>query len=274
MGYLKCYVTIITLFHLGMTCVRCFSLQQKLERSSIIPDLKTATNCAKVCLTSLPFILLPFSPVLADTAVFSGGDRAILASKFKDLKYDPGTNDGVQSVKVGITRQPGSEDVQSVEIEYDSSKVSYKRLLGTYWRNIRPTQADGQFTDKGAAFRTIIWVTNEDEEKAALTSKRMIQESGIYDGPRDPVTFAPIENAGPELFTEVKSIKFGDFVPDINQSIDAEAVRKKTEKSGRAKYFKNIYEVRTFTDPKTKIGGYVTFPCSGQCIKALDGSYE
>jgi len=153
-------------------------------------------------------------------------------------------------------------------------QVSYKLLLGTYWRNVRPTQANGQFTDKGPSFRTVIWVSNESEENAAMVSRRMIEQSGIYDGPRDPVTFAPIEYAGPPLTTEVRPIVLENFILAENQAIDTSAVQKKYEKSGRAKYFKETYGVRSYSDPKTKVGGFVTFPCSNLCIKAIDGNYD
>lgn len=43
--------------------------------------------------------------------------------------------------------------------------------------------------------------------------------------------------------------------------------------AGRTKYFQDIYGVKTYSDPKTKVGGFVTFPCSGMCIQAIDGDY-
>ena len=45
--------------------------------------------------------------------------------------------------------------VEAVEITYDPSKVSYQDLLDVYWKQIDPTDATGQFIDRGSQYRTI-----------------------------------------------------------------------------------------------------------------------
>jgi methionine-S-sulfoxide reductase len=43
---------------------------------------------------------------------------------------------------------------EAVEIVYDPSRISYAELLDVFWRNVDPTQKDGQFADTGAQYRT------------------------------------------------------------------------------------------------------------------------
>ncbi|MGH7411806.1 MAG: peptide-methionine (S)-S-oxide reductase, partial [Candidatus Methylomirabilis sp.] len=43
---------------------------------------------------------------------------------------------------------------KSVEVIYDPAKVTYSKLLEFYWRNIDPTDPQGQFCDKGTQYRS------------------------------------------------------------------------------------------------------------------------
>ena len=103
-------------------------------------------------------LLLPFffiDPVLANSATFSGGDMYILQSVFNDAKYDPSIQGGIEKVLVGYVHQKDQETeevIQSVQVKYDPIKVKYKVLLGKYWRNVKPTQVNGQFDDKGELY--------------------------------------------------------------------------------------------------------------------------
>ena len=54
---------------------------------------------------------------------------------------------------------------------YDPAQVSYAQLLEVYWRNIDPTQADGQFCDKGQHYRSAIFASDSAEVAAAKASR-------------------------------------------------------------------------------------------------------
>src|SRR5213592_4881163 len=69
---------------------------------------------------------------------------------------------------------------ESIEITYDSAKISYEQLLDIYWRQIDPTQADGQFTDVGPSYRAAIFYGNEQEKKIAEASKEKLARSGKF----------------------------------------------------------------------------------------------
>jgi peptide methionine sulfoxide reductase msrA/msrB len=72
---------------------------------------------------------------------------------------------------------------ESIEIIYDPAKISYEQLLDIYWRQIDPTQSDGQFTDIGPSYRAAIFYGNDDEKKIAEASKEKLARSGKFKKP-------------------------------------------------------------------------------------------
>jgi peptide methionine sulfoxide reductase msrA/msrB len=72
---------------------------------------------------------------------------------------------------------------ESIQITYDPSKISYDQLLDIYWRQIDPTQSDGQFTDIGSSYRAAIFFNNDDEKKIAEASKEKLARSGKFKKP-------------------------------------------------------------------------------------------
>jgi len=72
---------------------------------------------------------------------------------------------------------------ESLEVTYDPAKISYEQLLDIYWRQIDPTQADGQFTDIGPSYRAAIFYASDDEKKIAEMSKEKLGRSGKFKKP-------------------------------------------------------------------------------------------
>ena len=72
---------------------------------------------------------------------------------------------------------------ESIEITYDPSKISYEQLLDIYWKQIDPTQADGQFTDIGPSYRAAIFYGGDDEKRIAEMSKEKLAQSGKFKKP-------------------------------------------------------------------------------------------
>ena len=89
--------------------------------------------------------------------------------------------------------------VEAVEILFDTRKISYTELLDIYWQISDPTDAFGQFQDRGKQYRSIIFVENEKQRAEAEESKRRLSQSGRFNQPiiteiRDATTFWPAEN--------------------------------------------------------------------------------
>jgi methionine-S-sulfoxide reductase len=72
---------------------------------------------------------------------------------------------------------------ESIEITYDPSKISYEQLLDIYWKQIDPTQADGQFTDIGPSYRAAIFYGGGEEKRIAEMSKEKLAQSGKFKKP-------------------------------------------------------------------------------------------
>ncbi len=122
------------------------------------------------------------------TAIFAGGCFWCIQPAFDKAK---GVLKTVVGYSGGMEPNPTYELVSSektgyreaIEITYDSARISYDQLLDIYWRQINPTQADGQFTDIGPSYRAAIFYGNDDEKKVAEASKDKLARSGKFDKP-------------------------------------------------------------------------------------------
>jgi len=125
---------------------------------------------------------------MLDKAIFAGGCFWCMEPPFEKL-------DGVVKVISGYTgghkKNPTYEEVssgttghlESVQVIYDPSKITYKKLLDVFWRQIDPTDPYGQFVDRGSQYRTAIFYYNDEQRKLAEESKEELQESGRFDKP-------------------------------------------------------------------------------------------
>lgn len=70
--------------------------------------------------------------------------------------------------------------IEVVEVLYDPEIITYKELLDVYWRQVDPTDAGGQFVDRGHGYTTAIFVKDDNEKKLAENSRAALQERGIF----------------------------------------------------------------------------------------------
>ena len=70
-----------------------------------------------------------------------------------------------------------------VQVTYDPAKTSYAELLDIFWRQINPTQANGQFADLGLPYKAAVFYANEEEKKLAESSKEALAKSGKFSQP-------------------------------------------------------------------------------------------
>lgn len=103
--------------------------------------------------------------------------------------------DGVISVVSGYTggdvKNPSYELVctnttghrEAVQITFDDSIISYEELLSIFWRQIDPTDAGGQFFDRGESYQTAIFTHSPEQEVLAMESKQELASSGKFNKP-------------------------------------------------------------------------------------------
>ncbi|QJC53447.1 peptide-methionine (R)-S-oxide reductase MsrB [Paenibacillus albicereus] len=121
-------------------------------------------------------------------ATFAGGCFWCMISPFEEL---PGIIRVVSGYTAGHVENPTYDQVcegntghtEAVQITYDADVFPYSKLLDTYWQQVDPTDALGQFADRGDSYRPVIFYHTEEQRKLAEESKRALQESGRFDKP-------------------------------------------------------------------------------------------
>ena len=114
------------------------------------------------------------------TATFAGGCFWCVES---DFEHVPGVIEAVSGFTGGTVVNPtykqvvkgGSGHLEAVEITYDPAKVSYDQLLHMFFRSVDPTDAGGQFCDRGQSYTTAVFVSNPAERAAAEAALRQAE---------------------------------------------------------------------------------------------------
>ena len=70
-----------------------------------------------------------------------------------------------------------------MQITYDPQVFPYEKLLDIFWKQIDPTDAGGQFNDRGDSYRTGIYYYTEEQREQAEASKQELAASGRFDKP-------------------------------------------------------------------------------------------
>ncbi|MGE6260315.1 peptide-methionine (S)-S-oxide reductase MsrA [Heyndrickxia sporothermodurans] len=123
-----------------------------------------------------------------EKATFAGGCFWCMVKPFDEL---PGIEKIVSGYTGGITENPTYEEVcsgmtghtEAVQITFNPEVFSYERLLNIYWQQIDPTDASGQFYDRGVSYKPAIYFHNEVQHQLAIESKRKLNESGRFNKP-------------------------------------------------------------------------------------------
>jgi peptide-methionine (S)-S-oxide reductase len=127
-------------------------------------------------------------PASVAKAYFAGGCFWCMEEAFEKVG---GVLEVVSGYMGGTVKNPTYEQVsagqtghaESVEVRYDSTKVTYTQLLEAFWRNVDPVTPDAQFCDHGNQYRAAIFYQSENEKRAAEESKRAIEQSKRFSTP-------------------------------------------------------------------------------------------
>ena len=139
-----------------------------------------------------------------EKATFAGGCFWCMVHPFDSYE-------GVISVISGYTGgnvdNPSYEEVcsgksghlEAVEITFDPSKIGYDTLLDIFWRQINPTDAGGQFVDRGEQYSSAVFYHSPEQKALAESSLKALDSSKRFENPivtaiRPAETFYPAEN--------------------------------------------------------------------------------
>lgn len=134
----------------------------------------------------------------------------------------------------GHTKNPTYEDVkahttghtEAVKITFDPDIISYTELVNIYWHQTDPTDAMGQFQDRGDNYRPVIFVNGPEQRRIAEASKRALQVSERFSKPivtaiEDAKPFYPAEarhqrfyKNNPVVFAEQEAGGRADFIAE------------------------------------------------------------
>ena len=121
-------------------------------------------------------------------ATFAGGCFWCMEAPFDKLP-------GVSSVTVGYAggtkTNPTYQEVsagttghaEAVELTYDSTKITYEKLLDVFWHNVDPLTPNAQFCDHGTQYRTAIFYHDDEQKRLADASKDTLTKSGRFKQP-------------------------------------------------------------------------------------------
>ena len=136
-----------------------------------------------------------------ETAVFAGGCFWCTEADFEKI---PGVQSAVSGYSGGREANPTYEQVTSertghleaVQVTYDPAKVSYQALVDRFWLTVDPTDNGGQFCDRGASYRTAVFVSTAAQRQIAEASRARAQKrlgKPIVTPVRDATRFWPAE---------------------------------------------------------------------------------
>jgi peptide-methionine (S)-S-oxide reductase len=158
-----------------------FSFRKSLEvpaPGTALPGRAQPIPTAKTHFVNGNALLGPY-PAGLEKAAFGMGCFWGAERKFWEL------GDGVHITAVGYaaggTPNPTYEEVCSgrtghnevVLVVFDPKKISYERLLKTFWENHDPTQGMRQGNDVGTQYRSGIYAFSPDQRKAAEATRAM-----------------------------------------------------------------------------------------------------
>lgn len=137
------------------------------------------------------------SPEGLEVATFAGGCFWCVEADFDKVQGVVRTISGYTG---GQLKNPTYKEVsaggtghrEAVQIFYDPKKVSYEKLLDVFWHSVDPTDAGGQFCDRGPSYETAVFANSPAQRRLAEASKQKLEKSAVL---KKPIV-TPIETAG------------------------------------------------------------------------------
>lgn len=140
--------------------------------------IQTLKPIALIAAMALASVLqpAPARAAPAETLTFAGGCFWCVESDFEQV---PGVLGAVSGYTGGTVENPtykqvtrgGTGHFEAVQITFDPDRVSRERLLHLFFRSVDPTDAGGQFCDRGDSYRTAIFISNKEESALAAQAK-------------------------------------------------------------------------------------------------------
>ncbi|ENP2460127.1 peptide-methionine (S)-S-oxide reductase MsrA [Listeria monocytogenes] len=150
-----------------------------------------------------------------EKATFAGGCFWCMVKPFDT---QPGIEKVVSGYTGGHTVNPTYKEVcsgttghtEAIQITFDPAVFPYEKLVEVYWQQTDPTDAAGQFVDRGDSYRPVIFYHNEEQKEIAEKSKAALDASGRFKKPivteiAKAETFYPAEEYHQDFYKKEKA---------------------------------------------------------------------
>ena len=146
-------------------CVNSISLKFEKKKNKTVLNLMESTSTIK-------------------KAYFAGGCFWGVEYHLESIK---GVKDAISGFMGGTQKNPAYYDVirkntghlETVEVIYDASKVSYETLAKAFFEIHDPTQTNGQGPDIGSQYLSAIFVSNEEEQRTIKKLIHILEQKGL-----------------------------------------------------------------------------------------------
>ena len=145
-------------------------------------------------------------------AIFAGGCFWCIEHDFEKI---PGVGDVVSGYSGGTNESPTYENHtkyghrEVVRVPFDPDKVSYRTLVNVFFRSVDPTDAGGQFCDRGHSYTTAIYALDLEQMKVANDVKQRLEAANLLEKP----IVTPVEPAEPFTAAEEYHQDYADKNP-------------------------------------------------------------
>ncbi len=169
-----------------------------------------------------------------ELATFAGGCFWCLEASFEAI---PGVIDVLSGYTGGHQLNPTDDEVsdggtghaEAIQIRFDSEQLTYEQLLDHFWRQIDPTDAGGQFDDRGDEYRTAIFYHDVRQQLLAASSRQTLQRSQRF----QQAIVTDIEPAGEFYLAAERHQNFCTKNPERYKASHAA--------SGRDEFFRSVW---------------------------------
>ena len=128
------------------------------------------------------------SSITLDSAVFAAGCFWCIEAIYQDFKGVVAVESGYSN---GLVKNPTYKEVctgttgcaEVAKITFNPAIISYNQLVEIFWHAHNPTTLNRQGGDIGTQYRSAIYYLNDEQKKIAETSKKVTNESGLWNDP-------------------------------------------------------------------------------------------
>ena len=146
--------------------------------------IKTQNN--PVTANTAPALLTQNNPLAV--ATFAGGCFWCVEADFEKLA---GVHHVISGFSGGQIKNPSYEQVsrgttehlEAVQVFYNPAAITYADLLAAFWRQINPTDREGQFVDRGKQYQSAIFYHSPEQKEIADQSRKNLNDSNRFQQP-------------------------------------------------------------------------------------------